>query len=44
MIILATLFSLGLMAPKDGGAVDQELLAAAIRLLTTGIESRPPAP
>jgi AcrR family transcriptional regulator len=37
VIILATLFSLGMLPTRDGAAVDPDLLAAAVRLLTTGI-------
>jgi hypothetical protein len=37
VIILATLFSLGMLPTRDGAAVDPDLLAAAVRLLTTGM-------
>jgi AcrR family transcriptional regulator len=37
IIILATLFSLGMLPSREGAAVDPELLATAIDLLTTGM-------
>ena len=41
IIILATLFSLGMMPARSGASVDPELLATAVRMLTTGIEPPP---
>jgi hypothetical protein len=37
VVVLATLFGLALVPSGDGNGVDQDLLASAVRLLTTGI-------
>jgi len=38
VVILATLFGLSLLPAEDGSGVDRGVLAAAVRLLLTGIE------
>jgi len=42
VVILATLFGLSLLPSDEGTGVDRDLLVAAVRLLLTGIEPRPP--
>src|SRR5664279_365328 len=37
VVVLATLFGLALVPSGDGNGVDRDLLASAVRLLTTGI-------
>lgn len=44
VIMLATLFGLSVLPSDDGAGVDQELVAAAVKLLVAAIEPRPPRP
>jgi hypothetical protein len=37
VVLLATLFGLALVPSSDGNGVDRDLLASAVRLLTTGM-------